>query len=859
MKSLIRKILEQEMKEGRPLKYSDEDLIDVGCKYKNQRDFYKNEPNLYSAAYRYGLMPKIFKDCNYKKLGNLLNRMVYMYIWDRPVVEDGITYPQAVYFGLTCDEDRRFSEHTSGYETSPGCKVGSSSVSKFISKYGKYDKYFPLTDGYIKAEIAAALEMCSIDHFRNDPEWKGNIKVVNKSDGGELGGCYSKGRPVIEDAENILRSEIQTPEQFAELFPVAYNWWSSSPNRKKIFNTQLKYRFFDDAPYTDDEIFLFAPNFNSREDFEKIESKVAKAARRKRMMDILFPKNYVYYNTLKDEYYSNLKELSDGLNIQYDEAYYIIRRNQENSINISLVPKEEYKKNTTDQNIVPSVNETRKIIKKILKEESEKDNLLKYFIKKWEAEKKNSKKLTFNPSEIKKLGLMKHFNKIRLGFIDYYEKNIGNPVDDVLKELTETTLTTDDIKKLGIDVGGYDFKFDIEDILTYDPLDKGSFGKIKPYVRIKEGTVTTIMHDNQTFDLTDLNNAEEHKYWHEVEYEVEDLISLFIEKKLLTYGFNLDDLDLVVYMYKNKSSLNETKMLPKNKFAKQWLSRYDNLKKYKSGDGRFIYLANDNGNIIVSVDKQINETGVSWEHIWSMLEKHFTEKETRRKIIGWLLDRYHLTDMGYVYDESQDMMGKIDSSDVLIESKQLTESKEKNKIKDYFFKKWTKQKEQGQTPKLSFKEIKSLGLTKYRNEIIVYYSEFMNLDPNDTNRRTEILKNYLLNNTFNENDITEMKDSFDDGKIEVKFNKVEFTENENQVKNYINLDIEFLVLSGSFYNQEENQTVNFSSTENPFDDFVQYFEFKEVIEQVVESFIFELIESFGFNINNDIDYISVKW
>ena len=135
----------------------------------------------------------------------------------------------------------------------------------------------------------------------------------------------------------------------------------------------------------------------------------------------------------------------------------------------------------------------------------------------------------------------------------------------------------------------------------------------------------------------------------------------------------------------------------------------------------------------------------------------------------------------------------------------------------------------------------------------------MNLDPNDTNRRTEIIKNYLLNNTFDENDITEMKNSFDDGKIKVRFSKVEFSENENQVKNYINLDIEFLVLSGSFYNQEEGQTVNFSNTENPFDDFVQYFEFKEVIEQVVESFIFELIESFGFNINNDIDYISVKW
>jgi len=618
----------------------------------------------------------------------------------------------------------------------------------------------------------------------------------------------------------------------------------------------------------------------------------------------------------------------------------------------------------------------RDIIRQVLQEESGDDKLISYFIKKWNKGKNSDGKPTFNPDEIKKLGLMKHFNKVRLGFIDYYKKNIGNPVDDILKELTDTTFTTDDIKKLGIDVGGYDFKFDIEDILLYTGIKvNGSFGMIKPYARIKEGTVT---HDGETFDLTDINNAEEHKYWNDVEYEVEDLISFFIEKKLLTYGFNLDDLELVVYMYKNKGSLNESvddkkidiannffnslklipyhskgynmeflgtkkgiylflshrqsitiqsrihemllnilgkekyvesfvwnklkdlgfalpplefvyfekdenigsfepgddedyglltepkklneaKMLPKNKFAKAWLSKYNDLKKYKSEDGRFIYLANDNGSIIVSLDTQMNETAVSYELIWSMLERHFTEKETRRKIIGWLLDRYHLADMGYVYDESQDMMGKIDSSDTLIESRQITESQEKNQLKDYFFKKWTKQKEEGKLPKLSFKEIKGLGLKKYMNEIIVYYSEFMNLDPNDTNRRTEIIKNYLLNNTFDENDITEMKNSFDDGKIKVRFSKVEFSENEDQVKNYINLDIEFLVLSGSFYNQEENQTANFSSTENPFDDFVQYFEFKEVIEHIVESFIFELIESFGFNIDNDIDYISVKW
>jgi hypothetical protein len=614
----------------------------------------------------------------------------------------------------------------------------------------------------------------------------------------------------------------------------------------------------------------------------------------------------------------------------------------------------------------------RDIIRQVLQEESGDGKLLSYFIKKWDKEKDSDGKVTFNPGEIKKLGLMKHFNKIRLGFIDYYEKNIGNPVDDILKELTETTFTTDDIKKLGIDVGGYDFKFDIEDILLYTGIKvNGSFGMIKPYARIKEGTVT---HDGETFDLTDINNAEEHKYWNDVEYEVEDLISLFIEKKLLTYGFNLDDLELVVYMYKNKSSLNESvddkkidiankfidslklipyhskgykmeflgtkkgiylflshrksitiqsriyemllnilgkekyvesfvwnklndlgfallppefvyfekdenvgsfepgddedygllkgpkklteaKMLPKNKFAKAWLSKYNDLKKYKSEDGRFIYLANDNGSIIVSLDTQINETAVSYELIWSMLERHFTEKETRRKIIGWLLDRYHLADMGYVYDESQDMMGKIDSSDTLIESKQITESQQKNQLKDYFFKKWTKQKEQGQIPKLNSKEITSLGLGKYRNEIIVYYSEFMNLDPENKNTRTELIKNYLLNGTFDEKTITDVSRYLDQGKIEVKFGHVDFYENIN---GEIEVIVKYNVLSGSFYNEDEGETYRFSSLVNPFDDFVSYSEFRDTINEIIQNFIGETLENFGFDLNRHIDYIEVE-
>jgi len=302
--------------------------------------------------------------------------------------------------------------------------------------------------------------------------------------------------------------------------------------------------------------------------------------------------------------------------------------------------------------------------------------------------------------------------------------------------------------------------------------------------------------------------------------------------------------------------LTEAKMLPKNKFAKVWLSQYNDLKKYKSENGRFIYLANNNGSIMVSLDTQLNETGVSYELIWSMLERYFTEKETRRKIIGWLLDQYHLADMGYVYDESQDMMGKIDNTDILIESNQLTESQENNPLKNFFFKRWQNQLNNGLTP--SIYDIKKLGLSQKKDEIIQYFVEFMGYD--EINSRSEAVKQYLLNHTFTENEITDMK-YLDEGKIKIKFTKVEFTESDmyQRHQNLLDLYIDFVVLSGSFYNSYEEVTYNFSSDENPFDDFVSYWEFKDEIKNFVGGFVSTTLESFGYDINRHFNAFEIEW
>ena len=186
----------------------------------------------------------------------------------------------------------------------------------------------------------------------------------------------------------------------------------------------------------------------------------------------------------------------------------------------------------------------------------------------------------------------------------------------------------------------------------------------------------------------------------------------------------------------------------------------------------------------------------------------------------------------------------------------LLEENSNNPLKNFFFKRWQGQVNKGELPTIF--DINKLGLSSKKDEIIQYFVEFMGYA--NINSRSEAVKQYLLNHTFTENEITDMK-YLDEGKIQVRFNKVEFSESDmyQYGKVLLDLDVDFVVLSGSFYNSEEGETYNFSSNENPFDDFVSYWDFKDEIKNFVMNFVGPILESFGFNINNDFDYITVDW
>ena len=279
---------------------------------------------------------------------------------------------------------------------------------------------------------------------------------------------------------------------------------------------------------------------------------------------------------------------------------------------------------------------------------------------------------------------------------------------------------------------------------------------------------------------------------------------------------------------------------PENKFVKSWLSRFNNLKKYKSENGRYVYLVGKSG--------QINS-----ELIYKPIESIVGLTSTRRKIIGWLLDTYHLPGMGYVLFRSQESLGNIPNDAIPYEQEKINESEEKSKLERFFIKRWDEQKKRGVPPNIM--DLKLMGLESVRNEILQYFVKYMGLG--DVYRRSQAFSSYLLANTFTEKQIKLMTEHFEQGRITVKFNNVEFFENKNY--DSIDLDIEFVVLDGSFYNSEIGENVNFSSGDIPFDDMMEYFEFKGIIEEVLERFISDVLESFGYDINIDFSDIRIKW
>jgi hypothetical protein len=173
---------------------------------------------------------------------------------------------------------------------------------------------------------------------------------------------------------------------------------------------------------------------------------------------------------------------------------------------------------------------------------------------------------------------------------------------------------------------------------------------------------------------------------------------------------------------------------------------------------------------------------------------------------------------------------KNEDTDVLFESNGAG-------LKNYFFKIWQEQKNKKKIPLIP--DLKKIGLTKKRKEIVRYYKEFIG----DISL-TDNFKKFLKDNIFDENEIkfgTEIE------KIKIKLERIDIEELDN---GEINVYTNFKILDGKMLIDDSNRLHNFSSDDIPIDNFVEYFEFTDYLENLVEDFIVKESSNFGLKIYN---------
>ena len=185
-------------------------------------------------------------------------------------------------------------------------------------------------------------------------------------------------------------------------------------------------------------------------------------------------------------------------------------------------------------NIFMSMSNLISKIKQIIKEEIEsKGRIRKILFKFWDTELEKGKKPTINKHLTDALNISR--SEIMKILIDYY-----GGLDVVIKllknDLTKKQLTTNDMKKLKIDVGGYNFKFTLDHIELNDNI-------LECHYNIDSGTVITL--NNQTYDLRpEYHDEIPTDVWWEMNYEIQDLIRELINKISNSYGIYLMDIEL---------------------------------------------------------------------------------------------------------------------------------------------------------------------------------------------------------------------------------------------------------------------------------------------------------------------------
>lgn len=185
----------------------------------------------------------------------------------------------------------------------------------------------------------------------------------------------------------------------------------------------------------------------------------------------------------------------------------------------------------------------RDIIRKFLLEsnhQKKKELAKKSLFKLWDREKSVGKPPKIHYALIKTLD-MSYYDMSEL-LIEWYG-GVEKVYRLIKNRLVNKVITTNNLEGLGVRVGGYDFRFSIEELYLRES--QGGGYEFEVPLKIIDGGVTLIFSTGEYVDLTDISSIDDELWW-ELSYEIKDIIKDFINLITKEYGFNvlLDDINI---------------------------------------------------------------------------------------------------------------------------------------------------------------------------------------------------------------------------------------------------------------------------------------------------------------------------
>ena len=324
MKDLIRRILREQYLSKTGIEYKEMKKFVRDKRIHNTKYFEDNFPSEYNFALKNDWLLKLATELNFDDLGEINNRKIYIFLWEKPI--------KRVYVGLTLDPNTRYKQH----------------LKNLVTKNPDPDKFYVLTSKLISKEKAQKKEAEILCKFK-EKGWEPINKYYSKS----LGACT---KDITPFKDLIKRATDGSVEDIKDEDPELYRLIKTG-KLNKIGAIKRK---------------------TNIEDFENTPIEPSKM-----VGDRKLEKKSNFINIETGEVYSSLRDVTKRLGIDPATLFYNIK-NKGNYKEIIYPYKYESKiDNEFDDDFIDNditiddLYETKNIIKKVLKEESSKLNLLK--------------------------------------------------------------------------------------------------------------------------------------------------------------------------------------------------------------------------------------------------------------------------------------------------------------------------------------------------------------------------------------------------------------------------------------------------------------------------------------------------